>query len=204
MSARRMQPSRDAALGLDHSQPEALEFGEVRCDAVSEDEAFVTASLASRTVVLTHTSVVTPQTMSCGCRGSSASRRVGSVKRTLAWLVHDGLAHWVGSAIMSWPGSPRTRMRPIGPGSPIRREPAARLLGGRQVREVGAMTLARVDDVDPASARRRGGAASAARPPYARARRRCPVPRRIPPGSTKSRCMSMTTRPACPAIKSKG
>src|SRR3954451_6918684 len=37
--------------------------------------------------------------------------------------------------MISWPCSPRTRMRPLGPGSPMRvaRRPRARLLGGQSV-----------------------------------------------------------------------
>ena len=46
---------------------------------------------------------------------------------------------------MSWPGSPRTRMRPIGPASPMRgRAAAAYFLGRRQIGQIGPMALARV------------------------------------------------------------
>ena len=49
--------------------------------------------------------------------------------------------------MMSWPASPRTRMRPIGPAiADAGRAAAADLLGRRQIGQVGPMALARVDD----------------------------------------------------------
>jgi hypothetical protein len=49
--------------------------------------------------------------------------------------------------MMSWPGSPRIRMRPIGPGSAMRFE-VEWFVG-----EIRAMTLARTDDEDAGVAR---------------------------------------------------
>ena len=59
------------------------------------------------------------------------------------------------SGMISQPGSPRTRMRPHGPASPMPgrlADPArAPALVGGQVGEVGAMAFARVDDVEAAA-----------------------------------------------------
>ena len=95
---------------------------------------------------------------------------------------------------MSWPGSPRTRMRPIGPGvadAPRRR--AARELGRRRVGEIRAVALAGVDHQHAgARARRR---APRAQGPTARCSSATSLPSVSPkpPGSRKSRCMSMMT-----------
>ena len=57
---------------------------------------------------------------------------------------------------MSWPASPRTRMRPIGPGSPMRKRRRAALdLGRRRIGQIGPMAFAGVDDQHAVVARRR-------------------------------------------------
>jgi len=72
-------------------------------------------------------------------------------------------------------------------------EPAARLLGRRQIGKVGTMTLARMDDAQSCGARRvehrRIGA-------IVRRSRKTSLPSAAPnpPGSRKSRCMSIMTK----------
>ena len=90
------------------------------------------------------------------------------------------------------PASPRTRMRPIGPASPIctsRR--AAHLLGRRQVGQIGTMAFARVHDRQSVPARQAASSAWFG----SIVRRSCetslPSISPKPPGSRKSRCMSM-------------
>ena len=68
---------------------------------------------------------------------------------------------------MSWPGSPRIRMRPIGPGSPMRMLGAPRsTLARRRVGQVGPVAFARVDDqhaaprAPPSSSARQGAMAA--------------------------------------------
>ena len=101
---------------------------------------------------------------------------------------------------MSWPASPRTRMRPFGPGSPIAgSSAAARELGRRAVGEVGPVALAGVDDQHPGGAR--GGEHGCERlDDRARAgETSLPSSSPKPPGSRKSRCMSMMSSAVRPA-----
>ncbi len=98
--------------------------------------------------------------------------------------------------MMSWPGSPRTRSRPIAPTSPIASVGLPRaFFAGAQVGEVGAMPLAGVDHRQPGRARRieqapgrRDGAAQQADIVAEHSPN--------PPGSRKSRCMSMISSAA--------
>ena len=95
--------------------------------------------------------------------------------------------------MMSWPASPRIRMRPIGPGSPMRKEGAPRstLAGGasdRSGRCPSRVWMTRM----PLS---RAAASTAAIGFTARASCETSLPSVSPkpPGSMKSRCMSMMT-----------
>ena len=113
-------PAENAALRADHAQPDVVEFGKVRCAIVGDGDAAVAAivGLADRRV--TQTSVVTPQTSSvpdphCGMRSP-----IRGVERPCPGLSIDRFAASKAPRMMSWPGSPRTRMRPIGPGAPMR------------------------------------------------------------------------------------
>ena len=57
------------------------------------------------------------------------------------------------SSMMSWPYSPRIRIRPYGPGSPIRSDGLPRRsLAGGQVGQVGQVALPGVDDQHPGRA----------------------------------------------------
>lgn len=96
------------------------------------------------------------------------------------------------SGTISWPGSQRTSMRPIGPLSPMRvpAEPQSTLAcgaserSGRRLRGYGP----------PAARRRASPPAGSGRVPL-RAKRETLLPRAAPepPGSRNSRCMSITT-----------
>ncbi len=96
-------------------------------------------SLASRMVVCTQTSVVMPvSTMLRKPRVRSISSRSVAQNEPLPGLSMIGSpAFGASSGMISQPGSPRTRIRPHGPGSPmpalIRRE-RQRLLSGRSAR----------------------------------------------------------------------
>ena len=126
-----------------------MEFWEVRCDAVSEHEAVVTSivGFADRRVDA-HLGGDAADDELMDVAASQDSVEVGSVKRTFAWLVHDGFANCgpqlvdnvVAVFAVHENAAHRTGIADAG------REPAARLLCRRQVCEVGPMTLARVDD----------------------------------------------------------
>ncbi len=79
---------------------------------------------------------------------------IGGTERAFAWFIEDDLrlATGANSGMISQPGSPRTRIRPQGPWSPIpapiRRE-RQRLFSGRSDR-VRPMALTGVDDVETA------------------------------------------------------
>ena len=95
--------------------------------------------------------------------------------------------------MMSWPYSPRMRIRPYGPGSPIRSDglPRRSFAGGRSDRSGRWpsrvwMTVIPVSRA-AASTRRSGGTTPAS---WATS---LPSVSPKPPGSRKSRCMSMIT-----------
>ena len=97
------------------------------------------------------------------------------------------------AAMIAVPGSPAISRRPIGPGSPMRSVgvPRWRLAGGQSDRS-GLVRLARVDHRPAARApgrEQRGDRRDG------RQQRVTSLPSEAPkpPGSTKSRCMSMTT-----------
>jgi hypothetical protein len=82
---------------------------------------------------------------------------IGRAERTFAGLVDDRLAgkRGVSSGIISQPGSPRTRMRPQGSGSPIPapiRRDRQRLFAGK----VRPLPFASVENVEPEATHFRG------------------------------------------------
>ena len=110
-------------------------------------------------VVWTQTSVVMPvSTMLSMPRWRSISSRSVAQNEPLPGLSMIGSpGSGASSGMISQPGSPRTRMRPHGPGiadagADLPRAPA--LVGG-QVGEVGPVALAGVDDVEALRAHRR-------------------------------------------------
>src|ERR1700730_3738286 len=109
------------------------------------------------------------------------------------------------AGMMSWPGSPRMRIRPMGPGAPMRKcgWPRSTLAGGASVRS--GRWPSRVWMTS--SPRRRAAASTAWQGSTAAASRDTSVPRASPnpPGSRKSRCMAMmisAVRSRSPAIGS--
>ena len=106
---------------------------------------------------------------------------------------------------MSWPASPRTRMRPIGPASPMQSwrcgrgssSPAAGRRGPGDGPRACGSPAARPRATPPAaagSARWCGAAATTSLPSIS--------PK--PPGSRKSRCMSMISSATCARIEREG
>ena len=94
--------------------------------------------------------------------------------------------------MMSWPASPRIRMRPIGPGSPMRMEgaPRATLAGGASERSGRWPSRVWMTSM-PAASRRRQQRACTARSAACSSETSLPSVSPKPPGSRKSRCMSM-------------
>ena len=92
---------------------------------------------------------------------------------------------------MSWPSSPRTRMRPLGPSAPIpsSRRPRASFAGGRRRGPAGGPRGCG-RRACPRRARRRARRRSA-RPRAAAGATSLPSSSPKPPGSRKSRCRSM-------------
>ena len=92
---------------------------------------------------------------------------------------------------MSWPGSPRTRMRPIGPASPMRFDGAPRstLAGGASERSGRWPSRVWITSMPVA----RAASSTALQGPTAACSRETSLPSVSPkpPGSRKSRCMSM-------------
>ncbi len=98
------------------------------------------------------------------------------------------------AATIAAPGSPRTRMRPIGPTSPMRSDGSPRgALGGRAVGEVGRVALAGVQDRSSPWRGRVAISAATVGTIATTGVRSLPSVSPKPPGSRKSRCMSMTT-----------
>jgi len=94
---------------------------------------------------------VTPQTISVSMPriAKSACKSVGEKTRPWPGLSTTVFRPQAGAsaAMMSWPGSPRIRMRPIGPGAPIRSKGEPRsILAGGGVGKIGAMPLARMNN----------------------------------------------------------
>ena len=105
-------------------------------------------SLASRTVVLTQTSVVTPQTISRADAAAAQHRlKIGGVECALARLVHDGFAglrRQFGDDVVARLAAHQDATH----GTEITyagREPAADALGRGEVGQVGAMALTGMD-----------------------------------------------------------
>ena len=106
--------------------------------------------------------------------------------------------------MMSWPASPRIRIRPIGPGSPMRADgsPRTSLAGGasdRSGRCPSRVCTTRSPMLRAASRALAGGIA-AARSETSLLPRLSPKP----PGSRKSRCMSMITSAVAAGSKESG
>src|SRR6516162_477382 len=192
----RGDPAEDAALRLDHAQPHLLKLREVRADAIGHDEAVVAAvvSLAHRRIYANLGG--DPANDQLGDAAVLQHRvEVGGVKRTLARLIDYRLARQrvefgddvVPGLAAHQDAAHRARVADAGG------QPAASFLRRRQVGEVGTMTLARVDDGQPRGARpleqgsdwRDGARNSDTSLPSA-------APN--PPGSRKSRCISMMTK----------
>ena len=97
------------------------------------------------------------------------------------------------AGMISVPGSPATSSRPIGPASPMRSEgaPRSRLAGGQSARS--GWCASRV--CTTGQPRERQAASSAAIGAMAACSSITSLPSEAPkpPGSTKSRCMSITT-----------
>ena len=96
---------------------------------------------------------------------------------------------------MIWlPGSPATKIRPIGPTSPIRRLglPRLRLAGGQSLKS--ARCASRVCTTTPPAERHAANTAWQLGTMALRSDTSLPSVSPKPPGSTKSRCMSMMTR----------
>ena len=114
-------------------------------------------SLASRMVVWTQTSVVMPVStrLSMPRWRRISSRSVAQNEPLPGLSITGSPGSGASSGMISQPGSPRTRMRPHGPGiaDAGADPPRAPALVGRQVGEVGAVALARVDDRDSRRAR---------------------------------------------------
>ena len=86
-------PPEDAALRLDHLQPDALEFGEIRTDAIGYDQALVSAvvGLAGRGVHA-HLGGDAGDEQLGDPRLGEDVLQLGGVERALARLVDDDLA----------------------------------------------------------------------------------------------------------------
>ena len=114
----------------------------------------------------------------------SISSQPGGVERALARLGDHQLARAAAPAqgTKSLPGSPATRMRPIGPLSPMRSpaSPRRRLAGGQSDRS-GLMALLGVDDRQAAARKRVQQAPRPWGTMAASGARRCPAPRRSRP-----------------------
>src|SRR5262245_5780388 len=93
--------------------------------------------------------------------------------------------------MISWPGSPRTRIRPIGPGAPMRRlgSPRSILARGASVRS--GRWPSRVWMTSMPSFRAAASKASQGATAACRRETSLPSVSPKPPGSRKSRCMSM-------------
>src|SRR5262245_56172338 len=106
--------------------------------------------------------------------------------------------------MMSGPGSPRMRMRPIGPGAPMRMagSPRATFSGGASVRSGRCPSRVWMTNMP----QRRAAASTAAQGPTAALSRETSLPSAAPnpPGSRKSRCMSMMTSAVRPVSTSSG
>ncbi len=196
-AGRRRDPAEDAALRGDHRQADPLELGEVGADAVRQHEALVAAVVGlADGGVHAHLGGDAGDDSAGDARAPSARRRTTCRGTSPCRACRSRARRAAGarSSMMSWPYSPRIRMRPFGPGAPMRRRRVAAVeLGGRAVGQVGHVPLA---GVDHGHARRRGRRrappAAAGRPPAA-ATTSLPRVSPNPPGSTKSRCMSMIT-----------
>ena len=153
-------------------------------------------SLASRTVVCTHTSVVTPaDDQAVDPVVAQDQLEVGRVEGALAGLVEDHLAgrgrERVDDVVARLAADEDAALRPRG--CRCRARAAAGELGRRAVAEVGPVALARVDDEH---ARRPGRGEHGLRParrPARAATTSLPSSSPKPPGSRKSRWRSMIT-----------
>ena len=198
MRLRIRDPTEDPALGLDHSQAHLVKLGEVRAAAVAGDDAAVAAvvrfahrgvdadlgrhaaddQVLDAAVAAGSRADRWRRTRPCPACRSPARRRIGIELRD------DVVAR----------ARRGSGCAPSGPGSPMRLLGAPRsTLARRRVGQVGAMALARVDDQHARLARRRRAA-----PPIGLDGRRSsdtslPSFSPKPPGSRKSRCMSMIT-----------
>jgi hypothetical protein len=187
-------PAENAALGLDHLERGLLELREVRADAILEHQAVVAA-----VVRLAHCRVDADLGRHAAdhelANAAVVQQRieVGRVERALAGLVDYRLA-WRGLEriddvvpILAAHEDAAHRARV----ADAVLQPPAQLLVERQIGEVGAMAFARMHDEHAFAARLE----HLARRPIALRSSETSLPSASPnpPGSTKSRCMSMMT-----------
>src|SRR5262245_31659255 len=106
--------------------------------------------------------------------------------------------------MMSCPGSPRMRIRPIGPGAPMRiaGSPRSTFSGGASVRSGRCPSRVWMMSMPE----RRAAASTSAHGPTAALSSETSLPSAAPnpPGSRKSRCMSMMTSAVRPVSRSSG
>ena len=203
---RTAQPADDAALRRDHLDGRRLELGEIALGRVLDQQAFVAA-----VVRLAHRGLHADFGGHAGehqVRDAARLQRLvqaGRPEHALARLVDDDLAASGASSATIWlPGSPATRMRPIAPRSPMRRPglPRRRFAGGQSERS--GWCASRVWTIgSPAAEQRdqrgaRSGTIAASRDTS------LPSAAPKPPGSMKSRCMSMTTSAVRAGSSAKG
>ena len=143
----------------------------------------------------TQTSVVTPVTTRLVMpRSSSSSPNDVPWNDPLPGLSITGSSgSGARSSMMSWPYSPRIRMRPLGPGAPMRRLGSPRLsLAGGQSDRSGTCPSRVWITVRP-TARAVSSTFLSGGTTACRWLTSLPSVSPKPPGSTKSRCMSMIT-----------
>ena len=198
---RRRVPADDRALRRDHRQRRRLELGEVALGAVLDQQAVVAA-----VVGLAHRGLHADLGRHAGEDEVRDAARLqdlvqaGGPEHALAGLVDDDLAGFGASAgMISAPGSPPISTRPIGPGSPMRSVgvPRSAWRAGSRTGRAGA-PRACARSASRARATRRAAPRSARSPLCSRVTS-LPSEAPKPPGSMKSRCMSMTTSAVLPA-----
>ena len=186
-------PAENAALGLDHLQAHLVEFGKVGCAAVRQHHAAIAA-----VVGFAHGGV------DADLGGDAADQQIldavalqhvaefGGVERALARLVDHDLAVeriQLGNDVVA--GLAANENAPHRPGiADAQRRRAALDLGRRRIRQIGQMALAGVHD-QHAGARAASSTAAIGFTARASWPTSLPSVSPKPPGSMKSRCMSM-------------
>jgi len=146
-------PAEDAALGGDHRQPDALELGEVRADAVRQHQRLVPAVVRLADGRVNAHLGRHPGDDEVGDAGRlQDGLQVGAVERALAGLVDDDLApdrrELVDDVVPVLPADQDAAVRPL-VADPLGR-PAPPELCRWAVREVRQVPLSRVDHQQPA------------------------------------------------------